>query len=161
MNPMESILLNANISYLVIDAQYLNDIRDKKDMLGDPNWPERIKKEIFPYALNPFAFLEVKDATTPTVTINDINILAVSIDEADVRDKDQCTFCSDTGLIVFINQSYLKSFLLVFDYNTLTGSETDLIDKEYWNDIISKFKQNDVGLISTASGSGFYKVIIT
>lgn len=153
----EDIKLISDKNYYVIDALYLNSIKLEITNLDVYLLDKEIEDKIFPYTDAPFAKITTKGFFQVQ------NIKKTNRDGINPNDKNY--FSSDTGLIVFIAEEILLEFLIVYDYDILVETITD-DNFSYWDDIISKFNLNSLGLIFAPGigsgyqfeGSGFYKI---
>jgi len=150
----EPLELNPGKSYFVIDALYLQEIKNELDGKDIRN----IRHEIFPYTETPYAEL-VFNRTT--FLINQIK--KVEYDE--VIPDDYSFFSTDTGLIIFICEDILIKFLERYDFNDLVNSNDETININYWEDLASVFETADLGIIlsyikpeNDFDGSGTYKI---
>lgn len=152
------ISLNFGKCYYVIDALYLNSIKFEVDNLDKRIFDKEIEEKIFPYAYAPFAKITAKSIFQVR------GIKKVKYEEINPKEKNY--FSSDTGLILFIMNEIFIEFLENYDYNILTESITEIINFSYWDNIVSKFERNDLGLILAPGidseyefdGSGIYKI---
>ncbi|MCD0476655.1 hypothetical protein LPB87_19860 [Flavobacterium sp. EDS] len=153
----EPLELSIGKSYYIIDALYLNDI--KKELLSTNSLPEDIREKIFPYTDTPFAQYK---SNKNTFFVNQIE----KVDYDEVVEGDTSFFSTDTGLIVFVLEDILIEFLKDYNYEDLVDSENELINEDYWNELVSKFNSTDIGLIlsdmnsgNDFDGSGTYKIV--
>lgn len=56
-----------------------------------------------------------------------------------VIEGDTSFFSTDTGLIVFALEDVLMEFLKDYSYEDLVDSEDELINENYWKELVSKF----------------------
>jgi hypothetical protein len=144
----ESIQLNKNISYLVIDTLYVDDVKGKADMLDIDNLLDSIKKDVFPYTTIPFAIY------TPAEDV-------FTVDRIKRGNKTDCPdnslhFCTDSGLIMFIREDLLLDFVKKdYTYGDLVESAAD-INFEYWGKLTAGYGVKDIALIlAPGINSGF------
>ena len=161
----EDILLEGGKSYFVIDALYLNDIKEKLPILDKFNVEQDIRKKAFPFpnTETPLASLSIPAGSS------EIFRLGLSKIKTGKNDKDPSTsFSSDTGLIVFIEKSRLLDFSRDFDYNQLVEAVVGPINISYWTEIENKFGFLNCALILSPGmnkgfdfdGSGLYRIEI-
>jgi hypothetical protein len=152
----ESIEVIVDKLYYIIDALYLNDIKNAV-LLNHVSIVD-IRKEVFPYTDTPFAEFKTKN-----------NIFSVNrikkVDYEAVVTEDYSFFSTDTGLILLISEDIFIEFLNDYNYDLLVNSDYELINENYWKSITSKFNVEDVGLILSSSnsendfdGSGTYRI---
>lgn len=153
----ESLELSIGNQYYIIDALYLTDI--KKEFLITNTLPKDIRKEIFQYTDTPFAQYKPKE------TIFKINQF-IKVDYDDIILEDFSFFSTDTGLIIFILEDIFVEFLKDFNFENLVDSQNELINKQYWEQLISKFNVKSIALVLAEAdsendfdGSGTYKII--
>lgn len=154
----EPLELNITKSYYIIDALYLNDL--KEELLKASSLPkdEEIRNNIFPYTDTPFA----------KYTANKNSFFVSQIKKVDYDEVilgDTSFFSTDTGLIIFILEDVLIEFIKDYNYEDLVDSEDELINENYWKILVSKFNSTDIGLIlsdmnseNDFDGSGTYRV---
>ncbi len=156
----ESIRLKSNKKYIVIDALYIDNIRQIPFICDiDNNSLEILRTEVFPYTDTPFAEFNSCSEIFKIEQIKKINYHNINV-------KDNSIFSTDTGLIIFINKEIFSSFIKNFSYEDLVNSDLEIIDINYWDLITNDLDLDDVGLILSSglnygvdfSGSGTYKV---
>jgi len=156
----EELILKPYKIYYIIDALYLNNIKEDINNLDLNQLDNEIKEKIFPYSYAPFA----------KVTFSKEHFRIKDIKKADYDElttEDTNYFSSDTGLILLIEESLFITFIKDYDYEELVDSMVDVINYEYWKKITSSFDSNKIGLILSPGinsgyefeGSGFYKII--
>jgi hypothetical protein len=75
-------------------------------------------------------------------------------------------FSSDTGMLILIAKDILMDFIQKYSLDELLNS-SDVYNKEYWNNLISKYEISSIGLIFSPGyksgyefeGSGSYIII--
>lgn len=156
----EPLKLNIGKSYYVIDALYLNDIKEiflekSEDSL------ENSREEIFPYMDSPFAVYKAYEETFFTNQI-------IKINYEEYIYGNLSFFSTDTGLIIFISKDILKEFVKEFNFDTLVNPGEGIINERYWGNLTANFDTNDVGIILASmdfendfDGSGTYRIINT
>lgn len=146
-------------SYLLIDALYLNDIRDRIQEINIENLTQEIREKIFPFTDTPFAEYI---ADTPLFHIERIK----KVNYEDFIPGDTSFFSTDTGLLIFVRKEILYQLLDAFDYDQLTGSSKEIINSNYWKLLVSQYDLTDLGLVLSPgidagydlTGSGTYKI---
>ncbi|UGU18132.1 hypothetical protein LS482_09655 [Sinomicrobium kalidii] len=155
----ENISLKINEIYFVIDALYLDEIKEKIDKLQIDNLEQDIKEIVFPYTDTPFGkFITFENL------FEIIRIKKASYDE--YRDFNENYFSTDTGLLVIIRKSILIEFAREFNYDDLLDTNMDDINLTYWHEVTRSFEKQDIALILAPGiesdfefkGSGFYKI---
>ena len=154
----EDLKLNVDAEYIVIDALYVNNIKEKMTFLDIDNFLDDVKSKVFPY--NPTPFTKFK-ADAPLFKIsrirnNDNNSLSTSP-----------MFSTDTGLILFIKKELFINLINEFNYLDLVDSQIDIINFTYWDALTNKYNLSDVGLILSPGidsgvdfeGSGTYVIV--
>ena len=157
----EDILLQKGKSYYIIDALYLNDIKNELKRIDIMNLESEIKEKIFPYTETPFAIFSLDDTGNALRKIGVEKIKKVKDQEINFS-----CFSTDTGLIVLLEKSIFLDFLKSFDYNQLVEGIRDLVNIPFWVELEKKFDAYNCGLIlapGTKSGldfdgSGLYKI---
>ena len=153
----EPLELRGDSQYYIIDALYITDI--KNEFLKANVLPKDIRNEVFPYTDTPFALYKPNESTFHIKQI-------VKVDYDEVVLEDFSFFSTDTGLIVFIFEGILIEFLKDFNYEDLVDSENELINEKFWEQLVSKFRHTDIGLVLAGvdtendfDGSGTYRII--
>lgn len=158
----EDLSLNSNKVYLVIDALYLDDIKEKFDKLDISKFKDEVLTKVFPYTDAPFATI------SPSSNIFKLKNIKKGVYEHYSPEKENY-FSSDTGLIIFIEKSILIEFIKHYTYDDLIGENLEEdINLNYWGNLTSKFNKNDIGLLLSPDmhssfefkGGGFYKIIL-
>lgn len=163
---MDNISLNGEViktkigtSYLIIDALYLNDVKE-----NIPNFCNDIISEIrlnvFPYTDTPFAEYIAIDSTFDIHKIKKVD---------NMSKVDASFFSTDTGLLVLINKNLLVDLLNSYDYDKLVDSPdpNEIINLIYWEQLKSNYDTDEVGLILAPGidsgfdfeGSGTYRIV--
>ena len=158
----EDITLKPGKTYLVIDGLYLNNIKREIDTLNKEDLINEIKEKVFSFPRTdiPFAKISIESALFSVKNIQEIDY-----EHRDTLQKESC-FSSDSGLLIFIEEHLLSEFVKDYDYGALVDSITGPIDFEYWDQITSRYNQDEVGLILAPGidsgyefeGSGTYKI---
>ncbi|MEZ4772744.1 MAG: hypothetical protein R3D00_06130 [Bacteroidia bacterium] len=156
----ESLSLLPEKRYYVIDALYLNDIKDKINSLDQANLDQEIREKVFAFPRTDTPF--VKYASNRNIFSIE-QIKKVNYNEEMAKDT---IFSTDTGMILLIEQGILIDFMQNFDYDTLTDSLTDLIDIKYWDELTNRYAPGLVNLAIAPGiqsgfdfeGSGTYKI---
>jgi hypothetical protein len=146
----ESIFLNSNESYYVIDGLYVNEIKSQidKEQINKLTDSE-IKERIFPYSNFPFAVFNTKIEEFKVQWIKKIDSTKY------VRYSDD-VFASDTGLLLVVKRDYFKEIIFNFDYYELVNSDKDEIDFATWEKLVQSYEIGDSALIiSPGKNSGF------
>ncbi len=159
----EDVLLQRGKSYFIIDALYLNDIKNGLTGIDIANLENDIREKIFPYTETPFAIIALNK-------IGD-GLQAIEIDKIKKtgdEDVDPRCFSTDTGLIIVLEKSIFLEFLTHFDYDKLVEGLSKPINISYWTELEQQFAKNNCGLILSPGiksgfdfdGSGLYKIEI-
>lgn len=155
------ISLIPNAKYLVIDALYVEDIKQAylNLKINGTMFIDDIREKVFPFTDTPFAEYIPQKSTFALKQLEKINYNQVEPSDRDV-------LSTDTGLLLFLKEEILKEFSLKFNYGELVNSSSDLINEEYWNLITSDYNPLDVAIILSAGtdsgldfdGSGTYRL---
>ena len=160
----EPIFLQPEIEYFVIDALYLNDVRNAREKLSFDNIDEEIRQVVFPfpYTDTPFARFKPKKKE---FNINEIK--SVTYEEV-LADK-SLFFSTDTGLILFIAEKIFGDMLKNsdYDYDILVDSSLNPINIDYWDQLVNDYPPLNTALVVSPGinsevdfkGSGLYKSI--
>ncbi|KFF12584.1 hypothetical protein [Flavobacterium hydatis] len=155
----EPLELDINKSYYIIDALYLNDIKD--EFLNKNSLPKDndIRNNVFPYTDTPFAKYK---ANKKTFFVSQIK----KVDYDEVVLGDTSFFSTDTGLIILLLENILIEFIKNYNYEDLVDSKDELINENYWKGLTLKFNPTDIGLIlsdmnseNDFDGSGTYRIV--
>lgn len=155
----ESIDLLCGIKYIIIDALYLNDIKQELSNLKNESIFDEIRSKVFPYTDTPFAeYIPLKD----TFTLNQIK----KVDYDQVVDGDKTVLSVDSGVLIFISEKAFVDFVSKYDYGELVNSEIDLLNIDYWYSIINSYNLFDIAVVVSPGidsgvdfdGSGLYKI---
>jgi hypothetical protein len=149
--------LKNNAMYYLIDALYINNIRERMSLLTEENIDSQIRGKIFPYTDTPFAKYYSKSEKFEISAIKDIT-------RSNIAD-DSC-FSLDTGFLMFINESCFLQFVKTFTYDDLVDSLSDIIDFSYWDNMTKNYDYDDIALIISEGenskyefkGGGSYKI---
>jgi len=147
----DSISLKQSEVYLVIDALYLMDVKEKISASKNGNIKEflmSIKKNVFQYCETPFT----KYFSTSSTEFDIKSIKKINYD--DILGNFENYFSTDTGLVFFINLNILKEFVLKFDYDLLVIDSEDLFEFDYWDKITSDFDKNDIAMVYSMESNG-------
>lgn len=153
------IKLEIGQSYIIIDALYLMDIKESINKIDPIRLIDSTREIIFPYTDIPFA--EYK-SNLSFFNLNDLK----KVDYEEVDKSNASFLCTDTGLLIFVNEKILLKFIKLFDYNELVNSLIDVINIEYWDKLTNQYKETDLGIMMSQSnnkneilnGGGTYKV---
>ena len=133
----EDILLKSGNSYFIIDALYLNDIKNGLPSIDIANLENDIKEKIFPYNETSFAIISLDD------TADGLKKIEIDkIKKADDEDNDPRCFSTDTGLVIILAKSILLDFLKNYDYDKLVEGLNEPINIAYWTELEKKFNGN-------------------
>lgn len=99
----EPLRLRTDINYIVIDALYLNTISENKERIESNSFLLNNRSIVFPYMDSPFAIYLPHQ---PLFNIKKIK----RIHDEDVDPSDTSLFATDTGLLVFVDESYYWGF---------------------------------------------------
>jgi len=116
---MEPLELNYGETYLIIDAIYLNEIREANLIVNSQDLLEIIRKEVFPHTDTPFSEYKALQSYFDVNKIKKIESTNVPIDK-------QSWFSTDTGLLVLVNVQILSQIIVGFSYNKLVDTPFDL-----------------------------------
>lgn len=156
----EIITLKEGEEYFIIDSLYLNIVKAKIELVNPDTIETDIRHKIFkfPYTQSPFVIYKAEKST--------FNI--IKIIKANINDPVENYFSTDTGMILFIRKNIFLNVLNKFDYNKLLNynSNTNIIDVEYWGNMLEDLNFYDVGLVLSPGinngvefdGSGDYKI---
>lgn len=155
----EDVMLLPEKQYYVIDALFLNDIRLGMDNIQFDKFDQNIQEKIFPYAVAPFAKFRFHGNI---FHINNIKKFSL-IDSSTIENT---VFSNDTGLILIIEESIMKSLIKIFNYDDLVDSINEIVNIDYWKDLASSYPLGFIGLILAPGigsgyefeGSGIYKI---
>ncbi len=157
----ESIELKCDIKYIIIDALYINDIKQQLFNLKRDNILNEIRSVVFPYTDTPFAeYFSTKNI----FILNQIK----KVEYNEITPGDNSVLSTDTGVLIFINEKILTEFTKKYDYGELVNSSTDLLNINYWNSVVNNFNIFDLAIIISPGintgvefdGSGLYKILI-
>lgn len=158
----EQIKLKPHTFYYIIDALYITDIKGKLDELNSVDIEKQLREKVFAFPNTdlPFAKYYTHADSFSIEQIKQVNY-------NDVQTKDSTYFATDTGLLIIVKADIILDFSKEFDYEDVINSDVDLFNKDYWNNIASKYDANDLALIIAPGvgsgfdlqGSGTYRVI--
>lgn len=152
----QPIKLRAREKYIVIDPLYLDDIRENLTLLDKNNLLLEIKEKVFLYTDNPFI------EYVPLSEYFNINLISKVNDFDTIKGND--VVCTDSGMIIFINERVFLSLISRFSYGELTDSLTEIINQTYWKELMSIYDPYNLGLIIAPGlglefdGSGVYRI---
>ncbi|MGN7787294.1 hypothetical protein ACTJIJ_22360 [Niabella sp. 22666] len=155
----EPIKLKNGLKYIVIDALYINDVKQMLSTLNGNNIISEMRSKVFPYTDTAFAeYTPVKDS----FTLNQIK----KVDYDQIESSDTSILSSDSGALIFINEKIFLDFISEYNYNELVNTEIDLINTRYWSSLVSSFNLFDVAVIVSPGinsgvefdGSGSYRI---
>lgn len=89
---------------------------------------EDIRTKVFPYT--DFSFLEYSS--------NESHLKITQIKKVDydqINEKD-IIFSTDTSVLIIVNERIFVDFLTRFDYNKLVDSNIEIINLEYWKNLV-------------------------
>lgn len=157
----EDILIKVGKLYYVIDALYLQKIKEELPNISINDIEAEIKSKIFPYTEAPFAI----------ISFNNTGDLLASIKVSQIKKGDEenistTSFSTDTGLVIIIEKPIFLDFLNLYDYDKLVEGDIELLNKDYWEQLQQNFGIYQCGVIlapGTKSefdfdGSGLYKI---
>lgn len=154
-----NVKLKIGQSYVIIDAVYLMRIKESISNIDFLRVNDYIRKNVFPYTDIPFAEYI---ADVPLFSLNDIE----EIDDSEIDVNGNSYLCTDTGLLIFVNENILLKFIELFDYSELVNSLIDVINIEYWDKLTNQFDETDLGLMLSQSeeegilcGGGVYRIM--
>lgn len=156
----ETLELRRGIQYIVVDALYINDIKEEISNLSSENIVSEIRNKVFPYTDTPFA------EYIPTESIFNLEQIK-KVDYNQIKTIDKSVLSTDSGVLIFIAEKLFENFVLKFDYGDLVNSSTNLINIDYWNSITSDYILSDVAILVSPGidvgvefdGGGTYKII--
>lgn len=159
LNFGEVVKLIANETYIVIDALYLNEIKEHRSLLVSDSWKDNVRTIAFPYVDNPFAIYKSKREQFVIAQIKEVKF------DPELA-YDPSVFSSDTGIILFLAEKHLSEFVQNYDYETLTDSLIDLLNLNYWKNLILNYPAGEVAIVfsqgidtlSDLNGSGIYQI---
>jgi hypothetical protein len=144
----EDIQLNVG-RYLVVDALYLNEIKEYFKINKVLNSIDDIRKLVFPYTNSPFAEYNSENAVFCIIQIKKIDV-----EKVDICEK-KC-FSVDSGLILFLQDSVLYDFLYKYDFEELVESNSEIINMKYWESLVASFDFKSIAaIVSPGIDSGF------
>ena len=158
----EPLELFPNQKYVVIDALYINDIRNELGSLDRSDFLNDIRKKVFPHTRVPFAeFIPIHSQ----LKIDDIQ----DVDYQSIIGIDKSVFSMDTSLLVFVNEKIFIDFVSEFDYDCLVDSDVDLINYSCWESVTGKYDVKYTALVLGGGlgakckyefiGGGMYRIV--
>jgi hypothetical protein len=106
----EPIELITGAKYIVIDALYIDDIKQRMAALNSDNILVEIRQKIFPYTDTPFAeYIPLKS----TFTLDQIK----KVDFDTIKLGDYSILSTDSSVLIFINEELLQDFASKFEYH--------------------------------------------
>lgn len=152
----EDILIDAGKPYYVIDALYLEKVKEELSSLATDNIEEEIKSKVLPYTEAPFAVIS---SNVPSIKVS-------QIEKGDDENIGNTNFSTDTGLILFIEKSIFLDFLKLFDYDKLIEGNIEILNKSYWEELQKQFGERQCAAILAPGikggldfdGSGLYEI---
>jgi len=156
----EDVYLNSASCYYIIDALYLNTIKEEINSINVDFIEAEIKEKIFPYLNAPFAIVNFLQSNTELEVIGVHRIKKVS----DEQLNSYC-FATDTGLVIFCEKSMFAAFVQAFSYYDLIDVMNGPINTSYWQAVVSPFGSYNCALILSPGinkgfdfdGSGLYE----
>jgi hypothetical protein len=155
----EPLYLVCGVKYIVIDALYVNDIRQELSDLNVDEIFNEIRNKVFPYTDTPFVeYIPRKK----TFTLNQIK----RVNHNQLMSRDKSVLSSDSGVLIFINTLIFIDFVSKCDYDELVNSETELLNIDYWRSITKSYNLHDVAITVSPGinsgidfdGSGLFKI---
>jgi hypothetical protein len=164
----ENIKLKAGIRYIIIDALYINEIRenfsftDIKENIINSELLKKIKSDVFSYTYAPWM------EYTPNEDIFRVDKIRKAVYESESHDENKL-FCTDTSFIFFINKIYFLDFIKKFDYDKILETPLEHIlelNIEFWNFLTEGYSYEDIASIVSPGmyrgidfdGSGLYYI---
>lgn len=143
--------LRKGFKYLIIDALYLEEIKENLNIQKNLNFDElkkQIKEKVFPFNDTPFAEFYMKENQFRIETIKKMNNNnKISLEKQ---------FSSDTGLVLLFTVSNFRFVLENFDYEKFTDSQLTLVNHNYWSNLIGVLEENTIGtIIAPGVNSGY------
>lgn len=159
------VILKTAVTYFVMDALLLNDLKSNIDVLDKENYKEEIEIRLFPYCYFPFLTLKISSQESK-VKLYSNQIRGVEEKEIPMLSSEDHPFTSETGILIFIVENKLTKFLKLFDYDLLVNSDTDILNWEFWNAIVKEFEENEIEMLLASDakgenefcGDGVYKI---
>lgn len=156
----EPLEVRAHAYYILIDGDYLNDLKCELSNLSADNLYLEARSRIFIYNDTPFAEFQTD---FDVFTIDMIQ----QVDREVVDGDSQSFFSTDTGLLILCEEVFLRAFIESYDYEALIDHPSELIDEDYWGEITSHFPRGSFGIIVSPGinsgcdfiGSGLYRVV--
>jgi hypothetical protein len=158
----EDISIEVGKSYYVIDALYLQNIKEELPNISTSHDIEaEIKSKIFPYTEAPFAIIFFSNSGDLLARIK-----ISQIKKGDEENINAGSFSTDTGLIIMIERSIFLEFINLYDYNKLVEGDIELLNKDYWEQLQKNFGAHQCGVILAPrtrsefdfDGSGLYEI---
>jgi len=143
----ENIVLYKHKRYWVIDASYLNSIKEEISSLDFAHLEDEIRSKIFPYTDYPYAKF------TPDKEIFEIKKIK-KIDNSNIGIQNDAAFSIDSSIIIMVENSIFLDLIPKYDYYQLTDS-FDEINISYWNNLIEQFGEYSLGLILATGNNDF------
>lgn len=144
----ENIELKCGVKYIVMDALYINDIREVLSNLDTTKIFDEISNKVFPYTANPFAVYIPVESSFSVYQIE-------KVDDDQIIDGDTSSLDTDCAVLIFINEKIFLDFVPRFDYDELVDSDHELLNMPYWDNIADNYDENDLAIIvSPGIGSG-------
>lgn len=155
----QSINLLKGAEYIVIDALYINDIKEEKNRHDDKLTIDELKPCAFPHTDIPYGEFTAKDEI---FKVNQIKIFKFDIGKF----LHKGVFTVDSGVIILINKKIFLDVVTKFDYFELVDSEIDLLNINFWERISLDYPLNYLAIIVAPGissgfefvGSGTYSV---
>ncbi|MBC7851543.1 MAG: hypothetical protein H7Y31_17495 [Chitinophagaceae bacterium] len=156
----EDIFLLTNRNYYVIDALYVDKLRERHSEIDWTNAENSIRNTIFPFSDAPFAIISFQQTNR--------NICAFPLNKIKKNpgDKiDEKSFSTDTGLILFIAQLILRDFIAHFNY-AIFVEDIEGLGVQKWARIQRRYGDNECAAIlsqgvygnSEFDGSGMFRI---
>lgn len=155
----EPVELRCGIKYIIIDALYINDVKQELSNLSSDNLINEVRIKVFPFTDTPFV------EYTPKMKFFTINqIKKVEYDQIDFSKNN--VLSTDSGVLIFINEIIFIDFVTKFDYGELVNSQTDLLNIFYWRSIVNNYNLLDIAIVVSPGvdfgvefdGSGSYMI---
>lgn len=158
-NSGETIELEINEVYIVIDPLYVENIRRGITFVNSEDIFVDIRKRIFPYTDTPFAEFIPSES--------DFKIENIKWVDCQNSVKNENSICSvDSGFLIFINKKFFADFTMVFDWGRLIIDEISYLSSVYWESISNRYPTKSIALVSAPGidsgydfvGSGLYRI---
>jgi hypothetical protein len=158
----ESINLNIDKYYIVMDLLYFKDINKEMGNLDLSNLYEEARSKVFQYAYAPFARIFNK---MPEFSIKSIK---ESRDVIKENRYNPLFFTTDTGVLIFVAEEHFIDFVSICNYDEIIDAVIPPYKKDFWNTITSRYPAGDIALVTAPEISlgfdlragGGYKIVL-